>query len=139
MKTTDPRDTLDRKIDECLASLPAKAPTNFTAHTLAGLDKQTEDQRPRPLAPLIRFALPLAAAVALAFVIFSQSRQDELDQVLQATRLTKADAAISPELTDYEIHEILLLQEGLVGFAQIESEELNSSDLLDTLETLYSI
>ncbi|MFU8847706.1 MAG: hypothetical protein ACNA77_03170 [Opitutales bacterium] len=140
MKTTDPRDPLDQKIDQLLASQPSKVPTNFAARTLARLEQEREIQGSgRSWAPLIRFALPLAAALALAFVVFSQLQKGASENSLQVTNLANSDTGTDQELTSYEIQEILLLQEGLSAFAQIETEELNGSDLFDTLETLYSI
>ncbi|PXA04804.1 hypothetical protein DDZ13_06460 [Coraliomargarita sinensis] len=130
-------DPLDRKIDDLLASRPAKAPDDFADRTLAKLDARAELKKSGGLASLIRFALPMAAAVALAFILYKQFTPDGTEAPAQV-----ADSPISSDedLNSYEIQEILLLQEGLAGFARIEAEELSrGDDLLITLETLYSI
>ncbi len=129
MKTNDP---LDQKIDQLLASQPIQASADFTARTLARAEADAPRRKPGTLAPLIRFALPLAAAVTLAFSIFHAFGPK--------TAATMAQAHETPStLTSFEIQELLILQEGLSGFAQVESDEINSGELLDTLETLYSI
>ena len=147
MKTTDPRDPLDQKIDELLASQPVKASTDFSARLLAELEAQPLRKEPGRIAPLIRFVLPLAAALALAFVAWQQlrqsSQQSAAHQTAGAGTTSQADSLATTNnhaaLNSYEIQELLMLQAGLTSLAQIESDELNSSDLLDTLDTLYSI
>jgi len=146
MKTTDPRDPLDQKIDALLASQPTKAPADFSARVLAEVNAEAESQnkRTRTLPRLIRFALPLAAAIALALVVVYQLGNDSADaptHIAGSDPIGTDDAFTSggEALNDYEIQELLLLEDGLSGFAQIESEGLNSDDLLDTLDTLYSI
>ena len=137
MKTTDPRDPLDQKIDQLLARQPVQASDDFAARVQALVEKQKPAAKPRRLAPIIRFALPLAAAIAVALAIWSQYSQDGTTApTLVTSKPTETD---EEALTSYEIQEILLLQQGLSGFAQIESEELSGGELLDTLETLYSI
>jgi hypothetical protein len=130
MKLTDP---LDQKIDERLKSLPIQTSDNFAARTLAELDAETKGKKPGKLAPLIRFALPMAAALALAFIAYAQFGRDGAEKPTAAT-------GSHEDLNQYEIQEIFLLQEGLSRFAQIDAGELSQTDeLLDTLETLYSI
>lgn len=142
------KDPLDRKIDELLASQPAKAPDDFAARTLAKVEAEPERKKPGTLAPLIRFALPLAAAIALAFIVFNQFAQDKTAAPLQvadnptvpqSNGLASTGTDTGEALKSYEIQELLLLQEGLSGFAHVESVGLSSGDLLDTLDTLYSI
>ena len=94
MKTTDPRDPLDQKIDELLKSQPMKAPTNFAARTMAEAEATTAEpanQKTGGLAPLIRFALPLAAAVALAFVAFSQFNAGDIKAPVDKYQLSCPD------------------------------------------------
>ncbi len=99
-----------------------------------------EGKKPGPLAPLIRFALPLAAAVALAFVVFHQFNISESEALARNNGLATVNPRTDDDLNSYEIQEILMLQEGLSGFAQIESEALGrGDDLLATLDTLDSI
>lgn len=141
MKTTDPRDPLDQRIDQLLASQAVKPPSNFAARTLAELEREPPVKKSGRLAPLIRFALPLAAAVVLAFVVFHQFNINHSEAPARDNALAAMDPDLNgQDLSDYEVQELLMLQDGLSGFAQIESETLDSSDeLLETLETLYSI
>ena len=134
MKPTDP---LDQKIQERLKSLPIQASDDFAARTLAELDAETKGKKPDSLAPLIRFALPMAAALALAFIAYAQFGRDRAETPVAATG---SGPRSDEDLNQYEIQEIFLLQEGLSGFAQIDAGELSQTDeILDTLETLYSI
>lgn len=200
MKTTDPRDPLDRKIDELLASQPVKASDDFLARTLAAAEAEPKQQAAKssPLAPIIRFALPIAAAIALAFVLVNQLTQKdtvsgteladsnqtetitpdsveaieepapieapaiEISQVEPAISVEVPEPVVAPqpveltmpepvqnnlvaaapasdELTDTEIQELLLLQEGLSGFADLDTDGLSSDGLLDSLDVIYSI
>jgi hypothetical protein len=131
------KDPLDQKIDQLLASQPVEARPDFAARTLAKAEAQTQQNKPGGLAPLIRFALPLAAAIALAFIIIDQFGSDGPAAPVQ---ISESSADNNAALTSYEIEELLLLQEGLTGFAQVEVVEFSSGDdLLDTLQTLNSI
>lgn len=131
------KDPLDKKIDKLLASQPVKARPDLTARTLAKAETQTQCPKPGGLAPLIRFALPLAAAIALAFIIVAQFGSNKR---AAPTRISENSAKSNAALNSYEIEELLLLQEGLTGFAQIEVVEFSrADDLLDTLQTLNSI
>jgi hypothetical protein len=130
------KDPLDQKIDKLLASQPVKASDDFAARTLTEAEAQTQAEKPGGLAPVIRFALPMAAAIALAFAIFNQSSRNGTEA---SPQVTANGTGIDEELNSYEVQEIFMLQEGLSGFAQVESDELSSDDLFDTLETLYSI
>lgn len=142
MKTTDPRDPLDQKIDQLLASQPVKAPEDFARRTLAEAEARENAKASRTLAPILSIALPLAAAIVLAFVIYTQLGHDYSDtpvQVTENTSSTSANPEDAEELTHYEIQELLFLQEGLSGFAQVEPDGLSGGDLLETLNTLHSI
>lgn len=141
MKTIDPRDRLDQKIDQLFAEQPVTPSSNFVARTLAELDAKPRSKKPSHFAPLIRFALPLAAVLALAFVAFNQFNLVAPETPAPANDLAAMNPALGEQdLSRYEIQELLMLQEGLSGFTQVESEALsNSEDLLITLETLYSI
>jgi hypothetical protein len=125
MKTTDSRDPLDRQIDTLLAARPLQPSSDFSARVLAATDALTaKQQKPRPLAQLLRFALPLAAVVAVAFALAQQFSANP-------------DIASEPTLTTSDIQEIFLLEDGLSALAQIENDDLASDDLLITLEALY--
>ena len=163
MKTTDPRDPLDRKLDELLSSQPIKAPDDFLARTLAAIDEEPEAQQPKARASLIRFTLPIAAAIAVAFVATSVYQQSTSEAPVQITtnntstplkttavgekafssemqnNLLVMNHTEADELSDGEIDELLLLADGLSGFAGLDTESLNSTGLLSTLDSLYSI
>ena len=136
MKTKDPRDPLDQKIDALLASQPVRASADFSERLLERVDQLPRRKGASPVAALLRFALPLAAAVALLFAIFSQLSPESVEPGSSQLSQHEPDSAA---LNDYEIQELLMLQEGLSSFAQIDADGFDSSDLLDTLDTLYSI
>jgi hypothetical protein len=127
MKTTDPRDPLDQKIDALLASKPVKSETDFTARVLSALDADLATQEsttPRgQLAPLLKFALPIAAAAALALTFIQFNKGD-------------APAAPSDYLTAAEAQEIFLLGEGLEGLSELGTESFQGQDFLSTLDAL---
>jgi hypothetical protein len=128
MKTTDSRDALDRKIDALLADRPIKPGADFVQRVLAAAESEEAAERrlkssPPPLRRAIRFALPLAAVIAVALSLwhfFSLSESAVNDASLAAS----------------EVEEIFLLEEALSGLAQMETRHLHSEDLLLTLDTL---
>lgn len=124
MKTTDPRDPLDRKIDALLASRPIKPGPDFAARVLAAADALPARKQPAPMGRLLRFALPIAAAVALALT-------------LTQTAPNTATTATEPTLTASDMQEIFLLEEGLPSLAKLENGDLGSDKLLNTLDALY--
>ena len=139
MKTTDPLDPLDRKIDALLSEQPLRASGDFAARTLAAAEAAQKSARRHRSARLLRFALPAAAAVALALFLNTGSREDTApqDQLAQTPQRQqqKVDPAEAP-LDTGEWEELFRLQEGLSGLATIEQEALNSEDLPLTLDTL---
>jgi hypothetical protein len=154
MKTTDSRDPLDRKIDELLSKQPLKASDDFLARTLAEIDEPQSAPKSSKRPSIIRFALPAAAAIAVALLLATQLQQSQPDTPTQITGASSTQpetqgeplneapgASQSPalELTRTEIEELFLLQEGLSGFAGLETEAPNPGDLLNTLDALYSI
>ena len=70
MKTNHNSDPLDQQIDTLLASRPIKPNDDFAARVLAATEtavaEDFSDKTKRPLGLLIKFALPLAAAIAAA-------------------------------------------------------------------------
>jgi hypothetical protein len=128
MKTTDPRDSLDRKIDELLANRPLKPSTDFTAQVLAAADELPLPKRRRsPMAQIVRFALPIAALVAVAFTVAQFKFNTTPPATVAAATLSTA-----------EMQEIFILEEGLTGLTQLKSDTLdNSTNLLSTLDAIY--
>lgn len=127
MKTTDPRDPLDQKIDELFASRPIKPSADFAQRVIAQAEAEAatppQATSKRTLAPLLKFALPIAAAVAFALTL-SQWNQSSTP-VAPAANLTAAEA-----------QEIFLLEEGLDMISTLSNENFNSADLLSTLDAL---
>lgn len=145
MKTTDPRDPLDQKIDALLTSQPVQAPGDFVARTIAAseAEKALQQPGPGPLAPIIPLALPAVAAIALAFLLINQftitAPEQAADFAGQETLPSTSSAKGAEALSHTEIDELLILQEGLSGFADLDGDSLKSDRLLNTLEALYSI
>ena len=124
MKTTDSRDPLDRTIDDLLASRPLQPSDDFAARVLAAADQlPVEKQRTSPVGQLLRFALPIAALIAVAFT---------LAQLMP----TKPTAVAAPALSAAEAQEIFLLEEGLTGLSQLQDHHFGSTNLLSTLDAL---
>lgn len=124
MKTTDSRDPLDRTIDDLLASRLLQPSDDFAARVLAAADQlPAEKQRTSPVGQLLRFALPIAALIAVAFT---------LAQLMP----TKPTAVAAPALSAADAQEIFLLEEGLTGLSQLQHEQFSSTNLLNTLDAL---
>ena len=127
MKTTDPRDPLDQQIDALLTNKPVQPEADFTARVLAALDAELKTSVPSPsrkgLATLLKFALPIAAAAALALTLV---------QFNTASTPTTPSA----HLTAAEAQEIFLLEDGLHGLAELTSENFKGQDFLATLDAL---
>ncbi len=126
MKTTDPRDPLDQKIDALFASRPIKPSPDFAARVLAAAEAtEAAPATPRHsiMAPVLRFALPIAAVFALALTLAQFNFHTT--PATPATNLTAAEA-----------QEIFLLEEGLSGLSTLTAEGVHTNDLLTTLEAL---
>lgn len=124
MKTTDSRDPLDRTIDDLLASRPLQPSDDFAARVLAAADELPAPKRHiNPIGQLLRFALPIAALIAVAFTLV---------QLIP----TKPSAVAAPTLSTADAQEIFLLEEGLTGLTQLLDDNLGSTDLLGTLDAL---
>ena len=133
MKTNHNSDPLDQQIDTLLASRPAKPSEDFAARVLAAAERATAEdsarQERRPLGTLIKFALPLAAAIAVTVSLsFWPVHTDSVDlpESIESTTLSTA-----------EVQEIFLLEESLASLADISATEFGSTDLLATLDALY--
>ena len=151
MKTTDPRDPLDQQIDALLASRPIKPSDDFASRVLhaAKADTPTYRKKATTLAPVIRFALPIAAAIAAGFVVMALFDQRSEPAPIINIASTEDAATTQPATTgelivettlidEIETQEIFLLEEGLAGLtAQFESDdEFNGDILLETLDAL---
>lgn len=118
-------DPLDQMIDELLASRPLRADDACKAHVLEVVATEPlPRQKCIRVGALLKFALPLAAAIAVATVLLNQSTQEKPTQ--QASALSIAEA-----------EEIFLLENGLEGLASLESNEVPADELLQAFEILY--
>ena len=80
MKTTDPRDPLDQQIDRLLKTRPLEPSKDFTSRVLQACEAdepkpRTESAECREPGKLLRFALPLAAAIAIGLAIAPDSKK----------------------------------------------------------------
>jgi len=150
MKTTDPRDPLDRKIDDLLTNRPVQASAQFTAQVLAATEREDSFQLSqtyaKPGRQFLRLALPIAAVIAVAFALahFSTSTPNASDAADQlAINTSSQNLVVTPAaeteleiLLSPDIQEILMLTEGLAGLSQVEGDIINATDLLNTLNAL---
>jgi hypothetical protein len=131
MKTNHNSDPLDQQIDTLLATRPVKPSDDFAARVLAAaeteLAEDSSGKMRRPLALLIKFALPVAAAVAVAINLLPVNT----DSV--APTISTESATISID----EVQEIFLLEESLSSLAHVSATEVGSFDLLSILDALY--
>ena len=129
MKTNHNSDPLDQQIDTLLASRPVKPSEDFADRVLAAAEtaiaEDSARKAKRPIGTLIKFALPLAAAIAVMF------------NFLPALTVAPAASAESAVLSTAEVQEIFLLEESLASLADISATEFGSTDLLSTLDALY--
>jgi hypothetical protein len=131
MKTNHKSDPLDQQIGTLLASRPAKPSDDFTARVLAATEtavaEESARKASRPLVTLIKFALPLAAAIAVTISLWPVNTES-----VAPTSPTK-----STSLSTAEVQEIFLLEESLASLANISATKFSSTDLLSTLDALY--
>ncbi|HAY99492.1 MAG: hypothetical protein H8E75_02040 [Puniceicoccaceae bacterium] len=122
MKTKDP---LDTQINSLLASRPLRPSDDFIARVLEAAEADAVLRRKRSLGRRLAFALPLAAAFALTFSLL----QLDIGQGIP-------DGS-STALTQAEVQELFLLQEGLANLASVGSTDFGSKEMLRTLDALY--
>ena len=131
MKTKHNSDPLDQQIDTLLASRPVKASDDFAARVLAAaetaLAEDSSVKRKRPHALLIKFALPLAAAIAVAIILLP----------VNTDSVAPTGSTESATLSTAEMQEIFLLEESLASLASVSATEVGSFDLLSILDALY--
>lgn len=131
MKTNQNSDPLDQQIDTLLASRPIKPSEDFAARVLAAAEnavaEDSTSKAKRPLSMLIKFALPLAAAIAVTISLWP----------VRTDSVATAESIESTTLSTAEVQEIFLLEESLASLADISANEFGSIDLLSTLDALY--
>jgi len=117
-------DPLDNRLDALLASRPVQPSADFSARVLEAV--RNEEAGTRRRRRLLAFALPLAAALAVAAAWIALAPGTSTS----AGSEHFADAA--PEL-----QEAMLLEDGLNGLAEIEAGAFEIDGLLATFEALY--
>jgi hypothetical protein len=131
MKTNHNNDPLDQQIDTLLASRPVKPSDDFAARVLAAAEtavsEDSSGKRKRPLGMLIKFALPLAAAIAVTISLLPVNTDS-----VAPTGSTESDT-----LSTAEVQEIFLLEESLASLAHVSAAEVGNVDLLSILDALY--
>jgi len=136
MKTTDPRDPLDQKIDELFAKRPITPSDDFAARVLTAADELPIKQtRTNPVSQLLRFALPIAALIAIALTL-SQFKQEAPTEVANHTTPT-AILEVPDNLSTAEMQEIFLLEEAIASLSTLQSDNLSAADLINTFDALY--
>lgn len=124
MNPTD--DPLDQKIDDLLHSRPLRADAAFKARILEATAREPlPARRPARLMAYLKFALPMAAAIAVAALFLNQTTDDP----------GLAQQPAVPSVIEAE--EIFLLEAGLEGLASLDTGDVPTSDLLHTFEILY--
>ena len=131
MKTNHNSDPLDQQIDTLLASRPVKPSDDFTARVLAATEtalvEDSSGKTKRPLGLLIKFALPLAAAIAVTISLLP----------VNTDSVAPTGSTESAALSTAEVQEIFLLEESLASLANVSATEVGSFDLLSILDALY--
>ena len=132
MKTNHNSDSLDQQIDTLLASRPVKPSEDFSARVLAAatetaLVEDSSGKTKRPLGLLIKFALPIAAAIAVTISLLP----------VHTDSVAPTGSTESATLSTAEIQEIFLLEESLASLAHVSATEVSSFDLLSILDALY--
>ena len=131
MKTNHNNDSLDQQIEDLLAGHPVKPSDHFATRVLAAAKTAVNDdstgKTKRPLGILIKFALPLAAAIAATISL--------LPAITGSVTPTKSTE--STTLSTAEMQEIFLLEESLASLANVSATEVGSFDLLSFLDALY--
>ncbi len=143
MKTTDPRDQLDQQIDALLKSRPLQPSDDFASRVLNACQPVSETSKKsankRPI--VIRFALPIAAAIAIALLSITMLKQENTQAPHTSTQLASNETIIekiaAPSIEEIEAQEIFLIEEGLADIALAdEATELGSGKLLATFDAL---
>ena len=131
MKTNHRKDPLDQQIDTLFASCPVKPSEDFSARVLDAVEtaaaEDSAGQDKRVLGTLIKFALPLAAAIAVTISLWP----------VHTDSVATAESIESTTLSTAEVQEIFLLEESLASLTDISATEFGSTDLLSTLDALY--
>ena len=130
MKTNHSSDPLDQQIDTLLASRPIKPSDDFAARVLAATETAVAEDfsdKNRQLGLLIKFALPLAVAIAVTISLLP----------VHTDSIAPTGSTESATLSTAEMQEIFLLEESLASLANVSATEVGSFDLLSIIDALY--
>lgn len=123
MKPHIDKDPLDETIDALLTSRPLQVSDDFTARVMAATEGDTAQRS--TIRKILPFALPIAAAIAVALTAWTQ---------MQGTSKTAIEGA---PLSMVEAEEIFLLEESLASLVSADESSLGSGSLLAALDALY--
>ena len=131
MKSNHNRDPLDQQIDNLLLSHPIKPSKDFATRVLATAETavavNSASKTAHPLGTLVKFVLPLAAAIAITISLWP----------VHTNSISPTLSVKSTTLSTAEVQEIFFLEESLASLADISTTEFSSIDLLSTLDALY--
>ena len=119
------KDPLDHKIDALLKSHPLRPSQGFATRVLEATDHCEATPNRSRISTLIITALPIAAAIALAF------------SLLQPDQSANSNEPEELSLSIAEIEEIFFLEENLRELGTTEGPSFAGQDLLATLDALY--
>tara|TARA_B100001093_G_C26223049_1_gene756972 strand:- start:46 stop:417 length:372 start_codon:yes stop_codon:yes gene_type:complete len=119
------KDPLDHKIDALLKSHPLRPSQGFTTRVLEANEHSVAKSSRSLASTLIIAALPIAAAIALAF------------NLLQPGQGANPNEPEELSLSIAEVEEIFFLEESLRELEITESPSFAGQDLLATLDALY--
>ncbi|MBT65510.1 MAG: hypothetical protein CML13_20130 [Puniceicoccaceae bacterium] len=141
MKPNHHSDPLDQKIDALLASRPLKPSDDFAARVLAQADAEhasTQQAPQHPYSKLIKFALPLAAAVALTFSLLQVKPDAQaINGHASLTTANNSQSTSAAAINAAEAQEIFMLEESLANLATLSTTDFGTQNLLSTLDALY--
>lgn len=119
------KDPLDHKIDALLKSHPLRPSQGFTTRVLEANEHSVATPSRSLTSTLTIAALPIAAAIALAF------------NLLQPDQGASPNEPEELSLSIAEVEEIFFLEESLRELGTTESPSFAGQDLLATLDALY--
>lgn len=141
MKTTDPRDQLDRKIDELLQAKPITPSQDFAQKVLAAAQEPAPvtTNAPSKHKTKLRILWPIAAAIAITlfttFWLQLPTNSPDTNGIAQTSPTPTTPPDIdNTELNSSDLQEIFLLEEILLSLDN--TAELDLNNLQDTLDTL---
>jgi hypothetical protein len=138
MKPNHHSDPLDQQIDALLASRPLKPSDDFAARVLAEAEaEQAKQDSKRPLGRLIKFALPLAAAIALTFSLLQLESGSSKPVSTSSASVSTDTSSTVTSLNAAEAQEIFLLEDSLANLATLSTSDFGTKNLLSTLDALY--